>query len=166
MRAKLGLDALEDGGAEADAALADDWLGVLQANKVDFTLASRRLADAAEGTEAPLRALFGEHQALDDWMLRWQARCAAEDARLEIGAAQDHGEARAERMRRVNPWLIPRNHRVEEALDEASERGNLEPFEQLLAALSSPYEERPDLARYAEPAPQAFMQTFRTFCGT
>jgi protein adenylyltransferase len=166
MRAKLGLDGQVDDGERADTALADDWLKLLHANKVDFTLAWRRLADAAEGKEGPLRALFGEHQALADWLLRWRARCAAEDAQAPGSAPQDHAGARAERMRRVNPWLIPRNHRVEEALEEASERGNLEPFEQLLAALHSPFEERPELSRYAEPAPEPFMRTFRTFCGT
>jgi uncharacterized protein YdiU (UPF0061 family) len=69
-------------------------------------------------------------------------------------------------MRRVNPWLIPRNHRVEAALDAASDEGDLGPFEQLLNALRRPYDEDPDLSRYAEPAPGDFMAEFRTFCGT
>jgi uncharacterized protein YdiU (UPF0061 family) len=169
MRAKLGLDGQIDEGDErerADTALAEDWLKLLHANKVDFTLAWRRLADAAEGKDGPLRALFGEHQALDDWLLCWRARCAAEDAQAPASGREDPAVARAERMRGVNPWLIPRNHRVEEALEEASERGNLEPFEQLLAALHAPFEEHPELSRYAEPAPEPFMRTFRTFCGT
>jgi protein adenylyltransferase len=166
MRAKLGLNGGVDDGEHVDTALADDWLGLLQANKVDFTLAWRRLANAAEGQEEPLRALFGEYQVLDEWMARWRVRCAAEDAQSEASVSHGHGEARAKRMRGVNPWLIPRNHRVEEALDAASEGGNLKPFEQLLAALSSPYEERPEHSRFAEPAPEAFMRTFRTFCGT
>jgi protein adenylyltransferase len=166
MRAKLGLAGEVDEGERVDTALADDWLGLLHANKVDFTLAWRRLADAAEGNEEPLRALFGEQQALDDWLARWRGRCAAEDAQAQASGPQGHAEARAARMRRVNPWVIPRNHRVEEALEEASERGNLEPFEQLLTALHSAYEERPELSRYAEPAPEPFMRTFRTFCGT
>jgi serine/tyrosine/threonine adenylyltransferase len=69
-------------------------------------------------------------------------------------------------MRRTNPWLIPRNQRVEEALDAASDRGDLAPFRQLLDALRHPYDERPEHARYAEPASGAFMAEFRTFCGT
>jgi uncharacterized protein YdiU (UPF0061 family) len=166
MCAKLGLAGEVADAERVDTALVDDWLGLLKADKVDFTLAWRRLADAAEGKEEPLRALFAEPQALADWLARWRARCAAEDAQAQTSGSQGSAEARAERMRRVNPWMIARNHRVEEALEEASERGNLEPFEQLLAALSSPYEERPELSRYAEPAPEGFMQTFRTFCGT
>jgi uncharacterized protein YdiU (UPF0061 family) len=164
MRAKLGLAGQGDEGA--DSALADDWLGLLKANKVDFTLAWRRLADAAEGKDGPLQALFAEPQALADWLARWRARCAAEDAQGSAGGPQGQAEARAARMRRVNPWVIARNHRVEEALEEASERGNLEPFRHLLAALAAPFEERPELARYAEPAPEPFMRTFQTFCGT
>ncbi|MCU0934454.1 MAG: hypothetical protein MUE86_08560 [Thiobacillaceae bacterium] len=69
-------------------------------------------------------------------------------------------------MRRVNPWLIPRNHRVEEALTAASDTGDLAPFEQLLNALRRPFDEDPALARFAEPAPGEFMAEFRTFCGT
>ena len=69
-------------------------------------------------------------------------------------------------MRRVNPLIIPRNHRVEEALAAASDEGDLGPFEQLLNALRRPFDENPVLARYAEPAPGGFMAEFRTFCGT
>ena len=60
-RAKLGLQRSDDDAA--DSALAEDWLALLQAQQVDFTLAWRRLADAAAGDEAPLRALFAEPQA-------------------------------------------------------------------------------------------------------
>ena len=63
--AKLGLigaDMLDD---SADTALADDWLALLHDARVDFTLAWRRLADAAAGNEAPLRALFTDARALE-----------------------------------------------------------------------------------------------------
>ena len=58
-RAKLGLQRVDGADDAADATLADDWLAVLHAGHVDFTLAWRRLADAAAGDDAPLRALFG-----------------------------------------------------------------------------------------------------------
>lgn len=160
LRAKLGLRGQIENGDSSDTALGESWLDLLQAQQVDFTLAWRRLADAAEGNEASLRALFAGQPGLDRWLERWRSRCAAEDA----GA--DNAASRAESMRRVNPWLIPRNHRVEEALAAASDEGDLAPFEQLLNALRRPFNEDPALARYAEPAPGSFMAEFRTFCGT
>ncbi len=163
LRAKLGLSGQVANGDAADTALGESWLDLLQAQRVDYTLAWRRLADAAAGNEAPLRALFAGQPGLDRWLQRWRERCAAEDAAAGEGSP---AAARAERMRRVNPWLIPRNHRVEEALAAASDEGELAPFEQLLNALRRPYDEDPALARYAEPAPGAFMAEFRTFCGT
>ena len=156
-RAKLGLGSQIEDGERLDTALAEDWLALLQAQGVDFTLSWRRLADAAAGNEQPLRALFGKQQTLDDWLGRWRARCDAEN----IGA-----EDRAMQMRSVSPWLIPRNHRVEEALDAASLDGDMKPFETLLRALSTPYEESPDYAHLAEPAPPDFTRAFQTFCGT
>ncbi len=69
-------------------------------------------------------------------------------------------------MRRVNPWVIPRNHRVEEALAAASGEGDMVPFERLLDALRRPYEESSEMAAYAEPAPAAVTACYKTFCGT
>jgi len=164
-RAKLGLG--HAGGADdgADAALADDWLALLHVGRVDFTLAWRRLADAAAGDEAPLRALFADVEALDAWLARWRERCAREDDDARPGDAVP-GAGRAEHMRRASPWLIPRNHRVEEALAAASGDGDLGPFERLLEALRQPYDEAPDRAAYAEPAAAAVTACYRTYCGT
>jgi uncharacterized protein YdiU (UPF0061 family) len=67
-------------------------------------------------------------------------------------------------MRAVNPAVIPRNHRVEEALAAAEDRDDLSVLHNLLAVLSSPYEARADTARYQEPSPDDC--SYRTFCGT
>jgi uncharacterized protein YdiU (UPF0061 family) len=69
-------------------------------------------------------------------------------------------------MRQVNPWVIPRNHRVEEALAAASEHGDLAPFNRLLGALQRPYDEYPAAADFAEPAPAHLTAGYQTFCGT
>ena len=69
-------------------------------------------------------------------------------------------------MRRASPWIIARNQRVEEALAAASDEDDLAPFEGLLAALRRPFDEAPDLARYAEPAPADVTAAYQTFCGT
>ena len=169
-RAKLGLRRGEDADDDADARLADDWLALLHAGRADFTLAWRRLADAAAGDDAPLRALFADPAAPDAWLERWRERCARDD---EAGAADeartpgaaDAGARRAARMRAVNPWVIPRNHRVEEALLAASD-DDLGPFDRLLDALRHPYDERADHAAYAEPAAAEVTACYRTYCGT
>ncbi len=156
-RAKLGL--LQ--AADDDTALAADWLALLQTHGVDFTLAWRRLADAAAGDANPLRALFAEPAAPTRWLERWHARCAQEDA-----GRGDAGPARAVRMCQVNPWIIPRNHRVEEALAAASDHNDLGALQGLLAALRRPFDEDPAFERYAEPAPAQVTAAYQTFCGT
>ncbi len=165
LRAKLGLAGQVEHDDGRDASLGEAWLDLLHTQRVDFTLAWRYLADAAEGDETRLRALFPGQPGLDRWLERWRSRCAEEDAAAQV-APEAAARARAARMRRANPWIIPRNHRVEQALSAASDAGDLAPFEGLLAALQHPFEESPALARYAEPAPAEFMATFRTFCGT
>ncbi|SOC46920.1 Uncharacterized conserved protein YdiU, UPF0061 family [Blastococcus aggregatus] len=146
MRAKLGLPA--DADDDAVAGLVDDLLGLLRAGHVDWTSFFRRLADAARGDAEPVRLLFLDLAGIDGWLERWRAL-------VPDGAAMD----------RVNPVYIPRNHLVEEALDAAT-AGDLTLLEELLEVLGSPFDERPDHERYAEPAPQDFGATFRTFCGT
>ncbi|MEO8485755.1 MAG: protein adenylyltransferase SelO [Betaproteobacteria bacterium] len=163
-RAKLGLrrDAPEDD--EADAALAADWLALLQASRADFTLAWRRLADAAAGDDAPLRALLADAGSLDAWMDRWRERCARDDG--DARASHTHRMDRASRMRDASPLVIARNHRVEEALAAASDHDDLAPFERLLAALQHPYDDTAAAVPFAEPAPAAVTACYRTFCGT
>jgi uncharacterized protein YdiU (UPF0061 family) len=153
VRAKLGLS----GGESGDEALAADWLALLATQRVDFTLAWRHLGDAAGGDERRLAALFEDAAALSAWLARWRHRAAA-DGRS--------GADRQAAMHRVNPLYIPRNHRVEEALAAASERGELAGFERLLEAVSRPYDERPGFEPYAEPAPRDVTARYRTFCGT
>jgi serine/tyrosine/threonine adenylyltransferase len=160
-RAKLGLYAARADDVAADDALIDEWLALLHAQSVDFTRAWRLLAEAADGHDEGLRALFAAPAALDGWVARWRERCARDEAAGGPGAAE-----RATRMRSASPWIIARNHRVEEALAAASNEGDLGPFERLLAALRRPYDEADALAHYAEPAPAEVTARFQTFCGT
>jgi serine/tyrosine/threonine adenylyltransferase len=155
-RAKFGLLRATPADDAGDTALAQAWLELLQAQQVDHTLAWRRLADAAEGRDERLRALFSEPAAPDAWLARWRERLARDSA------APD----RAERMRRASPWIIARNHRVEEVLAAASDRDDLAPLTRLLAALSRPFDERAEFADLAVPAPAEVTQRYQTFCGT
>jgi uncharacterized protein YdiU (UPF0061 family) len=154
---KLGLTIASDD----DALLLRDWLGLLEAEAADFTIAFRTLAHAAidASRDAELKKLLAEdgaHDAeFDAWAARWRARLAAEPG----GAA-----ASAARMKRANPAYIPRNHRVEEAL-AAAENGDLGPFEELVAVLANPFEEQPGKERYAA-APRPEERVTATFCGT
>ncbi len=164
-RDKLGLRRSGADDDAGDTTLAEDWLTLLHAHQVDFTLGWRRLADVAAGNETSLRALFADASAPDAWLFRWKARCASESS----GGTRDlsfEGAERAEAMRRVNPLIIPRNHRVEEALDAASDQNDLAPFGRLLDALRRPYDEAAELAPYAEPASAGVTAAYRTFCGT
>jgi uncharacterized protein YdiU (UPF0061 family) len=152
MRAKLGL-VNED---EADLNLATGFLTAMDGNDVDYTAAFRHLADAALGEEKSIRALFADPSAYDRWSGYWRARLAREAVAPLM---------RTQAMRRVNPAFIPRNHRVEEALGAAVESGDYAPFETLLNILSRPFDDQPEFAAFAEPAP-AGRGCYRTFCGT
>jgi uncharacterized protein YdiU (UPF0061 family) len=68
-------------------------------------------------------------------------------------------------MDRENPIYVPRNHKVEEALQAASKRMDFAPFRTLLAALERPFERRDGLEDYEEPPPADF-GPYVTYCGT
>ena len=67
-------------------------------------------------------------------------------------------------MKQNNPAVIPRNHRVAEAI-KAAEGGDYSVFENLLKALKKPYEELAEFEDYQKP-PQPEEAVIRTFCGT
>jgi len=154
LRAKLGLHREEDG----DRALADDLLERMASHRVDYTLFFRRLcaASADAAADAEIASLFADPGAFHDWAEGWRRRLASEDV------APD---ARRAAMLRVNPAFIPRNQRVEEAIEAAVHREDFGPFETLVEVLSRPYEDQPEHAHLEEP-PGAAMDGYRTFCGT
>ena len=155
MRRKIGLAAAEDD----DTGLIRRLLSAMHGASADFTLTFRKLAASAEtpeGNDNALRQLFSDASALDEWLRDWRTRLARDPQ----AAAE-----RAANMRRVNPAYIPRNHRVEAALNAASEHGDMNPFLQLLTVLQKPFEDHPDAAGFELPAaPEE--RVFNTFCGT
>lgn len=158
VRAKLGLPAADDDGDvnhEETRMLVQDWHDLLEKHTVDYTLAWRQLAPAAEGDAGALEALFPSSVAVQPWLQRWR-RCLGEQPTSKT----------AESIRAVNPIYIPRNHLVEEALAAASDDGNLTLFERLLDLVAHPYDERPGCEDYAKPAPREFTARYKTFCGT
>ena len=150
LRRKIGLLTEREG----DDELARSLLNLMAADGADFTLTFRRLCDAAAGSagDVAVRALFKDVGAYDAWAARWRVRLAAE--KPPAGA-----------MRAVNPAFIPRNHLVEAASAAAVERSDFQPFEDLLAVLSRPFDDQPGLAHYATP-PRDEERVLQTFCGT
>jgi uncharacterized protein YdiU (UPF0061 family) len=134
MSAKIGLD---------DMALAHELLDIMAEGRGDFTNTFRALAvdPGAARDEVVNRDRF------DDWFARWKAAGPDADA-----------------MQRANPAVIPRNHRVQEAI-AAVERGDHAPLHRLHAILSDPWHETEDNAPFRRPAAPDEVVA-RTFCGT
>ncbi len=154
LRGKLGLFSARDD----DPVLANDLFKIMAENNADFTLTFRRLSDAAPDPagDAEVGNLFADRAAFEVWAARWRQRIADEpqDATMRQAA-----------MRAVNPAFIPRNHRVEAAIEAAVNRNDFALFEELLTVLSKPYEDQPAFAHYAEP-PKPEERVMQTFCGT
>jgi serine/tyrosine/threonine adenylyltransferase len=154
LRRKLGLVTEREG----DAALAEKLLELMAANRADFTLTFRLLCDAAAGLKgvSAVRGLFADGGSYDAWDAEWRKRLGDE------GASRD---AQVAVMRAANPAFIPRNHLVEAVIDAAVRRQDFTLFEELLDVGTRPYEDRPNLERYATPArPEEYVT--QTFCGT
>ena len=148
MRRKLGLFKEEP----EDGALIEALLTWMHATKADYTNTWAELETLGE-TEA------GRALEFQEWLARWQARRARQPQ-----TAED-----VSRLRCANcPAVIPRNHRVEEAL-AAAEQGDVGVLERLLAVLAAPYDyaraRAADVAEYRVPAPDGG-EAYRTFCGT
>jgi len=149
MRAKLGLFTRED----ADKALADDLLAWMQRRSADFTNTFRSLT----------RQGFGEDPAnADPEVEAWHRRLADRRGRQP----QSPAEA-VNLMRRHNPAFIPRNHKVEEAL-QAATAGDYSAMERLLDVLAAPYDHDRDLPLYSSSGSSGVPgdRPYRTFCGT
>jgi uncharacterized protein YdiU (UPF0061 family) len=154
MRAKLGLTVAMDG----DQELVEDLLHHMHRQQADFTLTFRRLSSlSATNTvdDEVLGQLFDDPATFNAWAIDWRARLAHESV---------HDSDRQTAMRAVNPAFIPRNHRVEEAI-QAGLEGDLSVFETLLTVLSRPFEDDPGFEHLALP-PQSHEIVQQTFCGT
>ncbi|RBP45879.1 uncharacterized protein YdiU (UPF0061 family) [Roseimicrobium gellanilyticum] len=144
MRAKLGLSTEESD----DPKLIDSLLEWMQRSQADFTNTFRALSSASSATYSP-------DPAYREWHQRWRNRLTR----------QTPSESEVmESMQRHNPAVIPRNHKVEEALTAAVETGDLSVLERLLAILAKPYD-------HAQAHPEDYTLpsgsgSYQTFCGT
>ena len=146
MRKKLGLYNKQD----SDLDLINELFAIMEAKKADYTNTFRAL------TLDKFNEMYifetGEYK---EWYDKWIRRLANQDQTLE--------EAK-KLMRDNNPSVIPRNHRVEEALENA-ERGDLGLVDKLLKVLENPYEYSKDQEEYAKLPPESQV-AYKTFCGT
>jgi uncharacterized protein YdiU (UPF0061 family) len=148
MRKKLGLFNAED----ADQALADSLLQLMQTHQADYIHAFRALCHGAFKPSALYQA-----PEFRNWVGLWHAR---------LSRQSQSGEESMQLMKSVNPTVIPRNHLVEDALQQAVYANDLSAFHALLAAISQPYVAS-DLNDPYQQAPQAgFDDAYKTFCGT
>ncbi|WP_055107912.1 protein adenylyltransferase SelO [Paenibacillus ihumii] len=147
MRAKLGLFNPEP----EDEALIKELLKLMHKHRADYTNTFRALTHRQwEET-----ALSGDEE-FESWLQRWQER---------LSRQEETQEAAEQLMRSSNPAVIPRNHRVEEALEAAEKEGDYSVMQRLLSALANPYAHTEEQAEYCK-LPEPSLRPYRTFCGT
>jgi len=146
MRDKLGLF----GEDKDDKHLIFELLTWMENNKADFTNTFCNLMDI-QSIKDPIY----QNQEYLNWTAKWKKR-------LEKNNTEK--EKYLELMRSVNPIFIPRNHKVEEALKDASEN-KLETLNQLLEVIKYPYKDNGILKDYQQPMSNE-NGNYKTFCGT
>tara|TARA_Y100000591_G_scaffold326648_1_gene349719 strand:+ start:1 stop:714 length:714 start_codon:yes stop_codon:yes gene_type:complete len=145
MRDKLGLLGCED----EDKSLVLDLLTWMHQKKIDYTNTFCYLMNFKIQNSKDFKDLD-----FQNWKLRWQKR---------LSKNNNTPEKYLKLMRSVNPLVIPRNHIVEEVLNEANQ-DNLKPIKKLLNILKSPYVEKKNIFEYQISSPSD--DKYQTFCGT
>ena len=143
MRDKLGLF----GEDMNDKKLISDLLKLMEKNKSDYTNTFYNLMDIKNNIYKDKNFII--------WINNWKKR---------INSNKTSNQKQIELMKKSNPVVIPRNHKVEEAL-AAAEEGNFEVVINLLSILKKPYDLQKNSADYQSP-PLLSDQKYQTFCGT
>ena len=147
MRSKLGIFNEE----VEDETLIEELLELMKNHKADYTNAFIALTtDKLEGED-----LF-KSEEFKKWYSKWE---------LRLNNQAESRESSKELMKRSNPSVIPRNHQVERALDSAVKKGDYTVIEDLLKALSNPYNYSNLNEKYMSP-PEPSFTPYKTFCGT
>ena len=136
MRGKLGIE----GEIEEDNLLIEELLTWMKNSKADYTNTFRAITYQEFGAKY-------QNKEFESWLKKFESRNPNRD-----------------KMRQYNPSIIPRNHKVEEAL-EAANTNNLQPLQALLKALENPYAENKEFSSYQDPALET-KTPYQTFCGT
>jgi len=152
MLRKLGIVVPEEG----DGSRVTELMKLLEEHQSDYTSTLRSLSEVARGDDSTLPPRLEDSDVFQVWKAQWLNRLDEQP-----GGREGAGKA----MDALNPVYIPRNHKVEEALEAALE-DDLTPFRTLLKVVSNPFEMRPEWEAYVGPAPQTFTDGYKTFCGT
>lgn len=147
MSKKLGLEGVEP----SDKALFDDLLKLMEKHAADYT----NTFLAIQSGDFPEESLY-QSDAFQDWYLHWIRRATQKGKSLE---------AVQEMMAKHNPQFIPRNHKVEEALFQATENHDFSIFNEMLELLKKPYQFKEGFTAYQVPS-QEGDDGYQTFCGT
>jgi len=147
MRAKLGIFNEETN----DESLIEGLLGMMQKYRADYTNTFRALT-----LDKPEDTLLFDSTEFIQWRENWQAR---------LSRQQETKTSPHQLMKSSNPAVIPRNHRVEAALEAAVEQGDYSVMERLLDVLSSPHAYSPEQDEYST-LPAETGRPYRTYCGT
>lgn len=145
MMSKLGIFNEED----YDEILFHKLLDLMHKNNEDYTNTFISLTFGRGD-----RPMF-ETAEFKEWHKKWQER---------LQRQKQTQEESMELMKNSNPALIPRNHRVEEALS-AADKGDYSVMKNLMNALSKPFAYTDDQSEYAKLPPPSFCK-YKTFCGT
>ncbi|MBA2648648.1 MAG: YdiU family protein [Legionella sp.] len=146
MRQKLGLT----GDQRGDEDLINEILQWMKQQAVDYTNTFRALSTLEHPNDPVYNC-----KPFTSWYDRWQSRLKQNE--------QPH-QSSGQLMQTNNPAIIPRNHKVAQALEAAS-KGNLEPLHALLQVLKTPYTDNPANKDYQSP-PSPKERVYQTFCGT
>ncbi|TAA69745.1 protein adenylyltransferase SelO [Planococcus salinarum] len=148
MTAKLGLFGNEEG----DDALIDDLLKLMHDNKADYTNTFRALTfDKVEDTA------FSGKEDFEEWYNAWKSR---------LDGQPESAEASHILMRNSNPALIPRNHRVESAIEAAVSQQDYSLMEKLVEAVKNPYAHTVEQLEFTDTPTEDEARSFKTYCGT
>ena len=146
MRSKLGLFNEE----VLDKAIIEDLLSIMEKYKEDYT---NTFVSLTTGKNMDKGMFISEE--FKNWYKVWKERLTRQD---------NSSDEINKLMKESNPYVIPRNHRVEEAI-EAAEKGDLSVMINLIEVLSRPYEYSDDNDDYTK-LPKNINCNYKTYCGT
>ena len=152
-RKKIGLSKKK----EDDIVIIDELLEIMHNQKLDFTTTFRNLSlFLSNGEEINKKIINHNYIKLGKWVLKWKKRLTFEDTNMKLIV---------ESLNKNNPVLIPRNHIIENIIEEASFNKNYKPLKTYEKFINRPYDERDMPIEFITP-PQVINKNYKTFCGT